>query len=578
MIPVKFRAICVSAAGGCRTIALAVLAAQCCPGFVFAGSAQGASAFQFLQLGVGARPSAMGEVFAGVAGDVNAVYWNPAGLAALERGEVSMTHALWLEDITYSNIAYGRPALGGSIGAAFNILNTGAIQKADNNGLRLADNYSMSDMFGQVSYARAWGNLALGTNLKYISSRIEEESAHSYAADFGALYSGFRLWGRRLNAGAAVQNLGTKARYVSEENPLPVITRAGVSLELSKSLLLASDMNYTEKDASFRAGAEYTRKLGELLLAARAGYKTDTVKELGALSGLTAGMGIKWSDYQLDYAWNSFTDLGITHRLSLGIKFGYPDSDDDGVADRSDKCPGTSKGTAVDAAGCPLDTDADGVTNHLDKCPDTPKGVAVDAAGCPLDTDADGVADYLDKCPDTPKGVAVDAAGCPPDSDGDGVADHQDKCPGTPKGTVVDELGCPLLADADSDIDSYAFADADADGVPDPVTIMEFEYDSAAFRSGFAVRLHAIEVYMAANPGALIELQGYTDDHGADDYNFSLSERRAGAVLKYFVKVIGIDAGRLSARGMGKANPAASNRTEEGRQRNRRVVVVFPGK
>ena len=57
-------------------------------------------------------------------------------------------------------------------------------------------------------------------------------------------------------------------------------------------------------------------------MAVRAGYKNDTVKELGALSGLTAGMGIKRNDYQLDYAWNSFTDLGITHRLSLGMKFG----------------------------------------------------------------------------------------------------------------------------------------------------------------------------------------------------------------------------------------------------------------
>ena len=288
---------------------------------VFAGSALGTSAFQFLQMGVGARPSAMGEVFAGVADDVNAIYWNPAGLAGIERGELSMTHALWLEDITYSNIAYGRRALGGTIGAAFNSLNTGDIQKADNTGLRLAENYNMSDMMGIVSYARAWGSLALGANLKYISSRIEEETAHSYAADIGALYSGFRPWGRKISAGLAVQNVGTKVKYVSEENPLPVIVRAGCSLELFKGLLAASDLNYTEKDINIHAGAEYTRVLGAFVLAARAGYKNDTVKELGALSGVTAGMGIKWSDYQLDYAWNSFTDLGITHRISLGIKF-----------------------------------------------------------------------------------------------------------------------------------------------------------------------------------------------------------------------------------------------------------------
>ena len=52
--------------------------------------------------------------------------------------------------------------------------------------------------------------------------------------------------------------------------------------------------------------------------------------------------------------------------------------------------------------------------------------------------------DYLDKCPGTPKGVAVDATGCPIDSDGDGVPDYLDKCPGTPKGVPVDATGCPI--------------------------------------------------------------------------------------------------------------------------------------
>jgi len=304
--------------------ALAASAMLSCPAFVLAGNSQGTSAFQFLQLGVGARPAAMGEVFAGVAGDVNAIYWNPAGLADLERRELSVTHAFWLEGITYSNIACGQPALGGTVGAAFNVLNTGDIQKVDNTGLRTSENYSMAEVMGILSYARRTGDLALGANLKYLSSSIEEESAHAFAVDMGALYSGLRAWGRKLNVGLSVQNIGTKARYVSEENSLPVIVRAGGSLELVNGLLVASDLDYAEKELDLHAGAEYSRAFGALVLAVRGGYKSDTVKELGALSGLTAGLGVKWSDYQLDYAWNSFTDLGITHRISLGIKFGGP--------------------------------------------------------------------------------------------------------------------------------------------------------------------------------------------------------------------------------------------------------------
>jgi len=308
-----------------KIITVAALAASVmlrCSGFILAGGAQGTGAYQFLQLGVGARPAALGEAFAGVSGDINALYWNPSGIAGLERTELSMTHTLWLQGITYSNIAYARPALGGVIGAAFNLLATGDIQKADNTGLRLDESYGMTDTLAVVSYARSWGGLALGANFKYISSRLEEEASRSYAADAGALYSCALPWGRRLGLGLSVQHAGGRARYVSEKSSLPVITRAGLSMELSRNLLAVSDLKYIESVVSAHAGAEYTRALGAIVLAARAGYKNDTVKELGALSGITAGAGAGWNGYQFDYAWNSFSDLGIAHRLSLSIKFG----------------------------------------------------------------------------------------------------------------------------------------------------------------------------------------------------------------------------------------------------------------
>ena len=351
---------------------LAAAALMLCCNPAFAAGARGTSAFQFLQLGVGARPSAMGEVFAGVAGDVNAVYWNPAGLAGMKRRELSLTHALWLDGITYSNIVCGQPVKGGTIGAALNVLNTGSIQKADNTGLRLSDQYSMSEAMGLVSYARGLGEFALGANLKFITSRIEEETAHAFAADVGALYGGFRPWGRKLSVGLAVQNAGTKAKYVAEEYSLPVIVRAGGALEAVKGLLVVSDLNYVEKDINIHVGAEYTRAFGAFVAAARAGYKNDTIKELGALSGLTAGAGLKWNDLQLDYAWNSFTDLGITHRISLGVKFGGP----------AVKAEQPAAAPALPAVSAPADGDADGVADPLDKCPGTSTGTVVNAEGC----------------------------------------------------------------------------------------------------------------------------------------------------------------------------------------------------
>lgn len=554
--------------------ALAALALACGPAPAFAGSARGTSAFQFLQLGVGARPSAMGEVFTGMADDINTIYWNPAGLAGIKRGELSMTHALWFEDITYSNFVYGRPALGGTIGAGFNILNTGAIQKADYLGNRLTESYSAADMMGLVSYARPWGGFALGANLKYITSRIDSQSAHSLAGDLGALYSGFRPWGRKLGVGLAVQNVGTKAKYISEGNPLPLTFRAGGSLALFRYLLVASDLTYTEKDLNLHAGAEYTRAFGAFILAARAGYKGDTVKELGVLSALTAGLGVNWNDYQLDYAWNSFTDLGITHRISLGIKFAAPAAKAGPPAPAPVPVPAPIPVPApapviAEAIIAPADTDNDGVTDPFDKCPGTSTGTAVDAAGCPLDSDADGVTDSMDKCPGTPAGIAVDAAGCQ-------------------AGTKVEMQAIDRLAlvAAPGSV-TPGVVDAVLGAAGDPAChwdqaeklclklLIEFDFDKAKLRGAYASRLKEIAAFMAANPGARIELQGHTDDRGSSEYNIRLSRDRANSVMKHFIEVNGLEAGRLSYKGIGKAQPAVSNLTDDGRQINRRVIAVL---
>lgn len=97
-----------------------------------------------------------------------------------------------------------------------------------------------------------------------------------------------------------------------------------------------------------------------------------------------------------------------------------------------------------------LDSDNDGVTNDVDQCPGTPEGYFVDNTGCPLtqtdtDEDGDGVYDADDLCPNTPTGETVDANGCSEsqlDGDNDGVNNNQDQCPNSSPGATVDANGC----------------------------------------------------------------------------------------------------------------------------------------
>ncbi len=227
----------------------------------------------------------------------------------------------------------------------------------------------------------------------------------------------------------------------------------------------------------------------------------------------------------------------------------YKDSDGDGVYDHLDQCPHTPADVAVDDNGCPPDSDGDGIFDYLDECPDTPKGTDVDGAGCPLDSDGDGVFDYLDKCPDTPKGATVDTAGCPLDSDNDGVFDYLDKCPDTPAGANVDIRGCWVLQGVHFDTNKFNIK-------PDAFNVLD----------------HAV-IVMQKNPALKLEIGGHTDNRGSADYNKKLSENRARAVMAYFISK-GIESSRLSAKGFGFSQPAASNDTPEGMALNRRVELT----
>jgi OOP family OmpA-OmpF porin len=228
------------------------------------------------------------------------------------------------------------------------------------------------------------------------------------------------------------------------------------------------------------------------------------------------------------------------------------DKDKDGVKDYLDKCPNTPQDAKVDEKGCAVDSDEDGVKDYLDKCPDTPKDLEVDKYGCVLDDDNDSVANYMDKCPNTPKNVEVDEKGCAIDSDKDGVKDYLDKCPDTPKDLEVDKKGCPILK-------TYMF---------------NFKFNSYEIDKKYYSEIKKMANILKADKNIRIEIQGHTDNLGSEKYNKELSLQRANALKNILVSEFKIDAKRIKAVGLGTKKPMKSNETEEGRAKNRRVVVV----
>jgi outer membrane protein OmpA-like peptidoglycan-associated protein len=101
-----------------------------------------------------------------------------------------------------------------------------------------------------------------------------------------------------------------------------------------------------------------------------------------------------------------------------------------------------------------------------------------------------------------------------------------------------------------------------------------FDTDKAEIKPDSKPQLDEMAALMKANPALKVFIVGHTDNQGTIEHNLGLSQRRAEAVVRTLSTQYGIAAARMAARGLGPFAPVASNDTEDGRARNRRVEIV----
>lgn len=236
------------------------------------------------------------------------------------------------------------------------------------------------------------------------------------------------------------------------------------------------------------------------------------------------------------------------------------DSDEDGVSDKDDKCINTPPGATVDKNGCPVDSDGDGVFDGRDDCPNTDRKASgkVDIHGCPIDRDFDGIPDYLDNCQDNQVGAWVDNNGCPIDSDADGVPDGLDDCPYTLVGVDVDRNGC---------LDLSMFSKP---------MVLNIQYVSGSYEIDFNTKEKLKQLARLLNfvKDVKLDINGYTDNIGTTKANRDISLKRANRVRDYLV-LQGVSSDRIKPFGKGETNFVASNNVASGREKNRRVEIIF---
>jgi hypothetical protein len=285
----------------------------------------GTSGAEFLKIGPGARPAGMGEAFTGVADDIHAIYWNPAGLGTLKSAEITGMHMQYFQSIQYEFAAFAYPTQAhGTLGFAVTNLHTDNIDRRTDDTDTAIGQFGASDNAYWLSYGYALtSKLSLGANAKFVHQTLDSINSNAYAGDGGILYD--THW-HDLRLGASVQNLGSKVKFVNEADPLPLTYRLGASAPLlSHRMLVSSDLIIPrDHQVGLALGGEYKHPISHGITASlRSGYRTDS--DVTGFSGVSAGGGLEIGRTSFDVAWVPFGDLGNAYRFSLHVKFGEPD-------------------------------------------------------------------------------------------------------------------------------------------------------------------------------------------------------------------------------------------------------------
>ena len=295
-----------------RLAGLLVLAAQ---------ASWAAETAAFLDIGVGGRALGMGGAFTAVADDASALYWNPAGLARLEKREVTASHAEMFESTRPDFLAYAHPtATKGTFGLGVTTLKSGGFEKVDavfnpttGEPVSITRNGTFSDMQKAVGFS--WGReatetTAFGLSIKRIDRQLDSSSDNTYALDIATM----KNFGTTYRLALGMQNVFSKTGGDTDDK-FPVIVKVGNGLRMFKDkLLLGFDLSKAQSsDINWRFGGEYWAaswfafRFG--MLAAPQIQETDF------------GFGFRFQRIQLDIA-QGIHDLGASTRMSVGFRFG----------------------------------------------------------------------------------------------------------------------------------------------------------------------------------------------------------------------------------------------------------------
>ena len=271
-------------------------------------------------IGVGAAPSAIGA-YTAAPGDLWSLTYNPAGLAKIDRLELGVSQIEWLEDTSFSYLGVGMPRGDGGLALGLAYFDLGGVDVFDMHGTNLnesADAYNFGFVGGYGFCMPNICDLSVGVSGHVIQGSFDSETATAIGLNLGVMYG---MMDNQVQLGAAVKNLGTKFKFVDEEDEQTMTFAGGVSYTTFPDQIPNVDVMVGVDALKPKNQDMYVAVGGEVwvykMLALRAGY--NGASEMGNLS---YGAGFRYSDFQLDYTYTDHEDLNETHRISLTVAFG----------------------------------------------------------------------------------------------------------------------------------------------------------------------------------------------------------------------------------------------------------------
>ncbi|MEX0736147.1 MAG: PorV/PorQ family protein [Bacteroidota bacterium] len=277
------------------------------------GSAVGASS---LKITSHARSASLGESDVAELGRLYAFNMNPASLAGPDGIEVQLSHAQWIQDVQSEHLSTRLPFSFGTLGLLLSTSSVRGIEIRDRPGLPVGTFNARAARFQLGFASKVVEEVVIGASIKYLYEKLYVDEATGYGFDIGAIY---RVPFEGVTAGLSVTNLGSMQAFRSSASDLPTTVRLGGSYRFeapvvtcSVSAAYANDVQ--GKNSHLQLGLEL---LHDEFVAGRVGYQTGFETR-----GLSAGIGIRWTMIDLDYAYVPFSlGLGDAHLFSVGFRF-----------------------------------------------------------------------------------------------------------------------------------------------------------------------------------------------------------------------------------------------------------------